>query len=89
MAIVQPKSQKLRLLLSHLLLAQIIAIQIPLMLTREGRTAQAEAVIFRFCDIAITSAVFRDSPAMLPAVGIHSAQVLQESGLTQVVYQSL
>lgn len=76
-------------LLSHLLLAQIIAIQIPLILTREGRTAQAEAVIFCFCDIAITSAVFRDGSAMLPAVGIHSAQILQESGLTQVVYQSL
>ena len=76
-------------LLTQLLLAQVIAIEISLVFTWSRGAAQAVAVMLGIHHIAETAAIFRNGAAVSGTVGTHGCKILQEPVLTQRVHDHL
>src|SRR5699024_8576986 len=64
-------------LLNHLLLAKIVAVEIALIVPRGRGAAQAVAVMLGFHDIAEAPAILRNSAAVPIAVASHRSQILE------------
>ena len=76
-------------LLGHLLLALVVAVEIALVMSWHRRTPQAELILLRFCDVSEVFSVCGNCSAMLLAVAAHSGQVLQGAVPLQRIYHSL
>ena len=76
-------------LLANVLLAKVIAVEIPLIISGPGRTAEAEAVVFCFCDVPIDLFILCDGASVFPAVCVHGGQVFQWTILPYGVYKHL
>ena len=78
-----------RLLLRHSLLAEVIAVQIALIVARQRGTAEAIAVVIRFRNVAVSSAIVLDSTAVAAAIGPHGLQILQRAAAAKFVQDLL
>ena len=64
-------------LLGHLLLAQVVAVEIPLVVARERGAAEAVAVMLGVHDIAIAPAILGKLTPVPVAVASHRSQILE------------
>ena len=76
-------------LLRQFLLAQIIAVEVALVVTRPGCAAQTEFVMLRLCNITVDAVIFCNFSSVMPAVGIHSSQASQWAVLPHGIYEFL
>ena len=75
--------------LCHLLLAQIVAVEIALIIPRRGGAAEAVAVMLGFHNIAEAPAILRDSTAVPIAVGSHRRQILERANCPEGIQDLL
>ena len=71
------------------LLAQVVDVEVALVVSRPGSTAQAEAVVLSLSDISVNSVILGDRASVFPAIFTHGGQVFQWPILPHSVHKLL
>ena len=73
----------------QLLLAQVVDVEVALVVSRPGSTAQAETVVLSLSNISVNSVILGDRSSVFPAIFTHGGQVFQGAVLSHGLHKLL